>query len=62
MKNLKNLIKIIFKKKEINLLGRWKLEHCKNKTDKKIDLANEDNCGVCEQYKTVVNFKDYSLK
>ena len=51
MKTLKNLIKNILKKEEINLLGRWKIVYCKNITDKKIDLANEDNCGPCDQYK-----------
>jgi hypothetical protein len=55
MKTLRNLIENIvnktFKKQEITLLGRWKIEHCKNKTDKKIDLANQDNCGPCGHYK-----------
>jgi len=30
-------------------LGRWKNE-CVNKTNLKIDLANEDHCGVCTGY------------
>ena len=28
-------------------LGRWKLETCNQKTNKKIDSSNEDHCGTC---------------
>ena len=28
-------------------LGRWTVEHCKDKIDHKIELANEDHCGPC---------------
>jgi hypothetical protein len=31
-------------------LGRWKIDYCPIKIDKKVDFANEDNCGVCSQY------------
>ena len=31
-------------------LGRWKIDYCPTKIDKKIDFAKEDNCGVCSQY------------
>ena len=31
-------------------LGRWKIEHCNNKMNNKIDLSNEDHCGPCGQY------------
>jgi len=37
--------------KEIpNPIGRWKIEHCYNKINNKIDLSNEDHCGPCGQY------------
>ena len=31
-------------------LGRWKIENCYEKMNKKIDLSNEDHCGPCGQY------------
>lgn len=31
-------------------LGRWSQERCAIKLNKKIDLANEDNCGPCGEY------------
>jgi hypothetical protein len=35
---------------EVGLLGRWSQERCAIKINKKIDLANEDNCGPCGEY------------
>ena len=32
---------------QIKVLGRWEITYCNNTLDKKIDLANEDNCGIC---------------
>jgi len=37
-------------KKIPNPMGRWKIEHCYNKINNKIDLSNEDHCGPCGQY------------
>ena len=31
------------------ILGRWKIEHNKNKIDYKIEMANEDHRGPCGQ-------------
>jgi len=31
-------------------LGRWNIDHCNVKINKKIDLSNEDHCGPCGQY------------
>ncbi len=31
----------------IVLLGRWKIDYCQLKINKKIDLSNEDHCGTC---------------
>jgi len=41
-------------------LGRWNIESCHKKLNKKIDLANEDHCGPCGKYlKNVLNNKNY---
>lgn len=37
-------------KKEYKPLGRWNLDYCNKKLNKKIDLSNEDHCGPCGQY------------
>ncbi len=29
------------------LLGRWNIDYCEKKINKKIDLSNEDHCGTC---------------
>jgi hypothetical protein len=31
-------------------LGRWKLDYCSKKMNRKIDMSNEDHCGPCGQY------------
>ena len=36
--------------KDKKILGRWNLEYCDKKMNKKIDLSNEDHCGPCGQY------------
>ncbi len=40
-------------------LGRWKIIYCKSKMNKKIDLANEDHCGICysTKYHNISNIK-----
>ena len=35
------------KKEQTKVLGRWQLDYCNKKIDKKIDLSNEDHCGPC---------------
>jgi hypothetical protein len=53
-----NLIKAfltkLLLKKEITItrtmLGRWKIDYCNVKINRKIDLSNEDHCGPCSQY------------
>lgn len=37
-------------KKDKKVLGRWNIEYCVKKMNKKIDLSNEDHCGPCGQY------------
>lgn len=42
-----------FLKKRVNysqqasILGRWSRESCDTKTYRRVDLSNEDHCGVC---------------
>jgi hypothetical protein len=50
---MKNIIKSFIKKftrEPATQLGRWNIDTCVNKTNKKIDLANEDHCGPCGEY------------
>ena len=48
MKFINNILKKIIKKRsEIKPLGRWNIENCDNKINKKIDFSNEDHCGPC---------------
>ena len=49
MKIIKNIIQK-FIKDDKKILGRWNLEYCDKKMNKKIDLSNEDHCGPCGQY------------
>ena len=39
-----------FAKDEKKILGRWNIEYCHKKMNRKIDLSNEDHCGPCGQY------------
>lgn len=36
------------------LLGRWALDNCHKARNIKIDMSNEDNCGVCNHYRLKV--------
>ena len=49
MKFISSIIKR-FVKDEKKILGRWNIEYCDKKLNKKIDLSNEDHCGPCGQY------------
>ena len=42
------------------LLGRWGLNDCYKRTNKKVDLSNEDHCGPCGQYDQVLEYKKIS--
>ncbi len=35
------------------LLGRWNIEYCDRKINKKVDLSNEDHCATCNIIKIV---------
>ena len=41
----------IFKKHNPVILGRWNIENCTKKINRKVDLSNEDHCGTCVIYK-----------
>lgn len=43
-------MKIIEKKEYSKPLGRWNIDYCNKKINKKVDLSNEDHCGPCGQY------------
>ena len=60
MKFIKSIIQKIMKEDK-KVLGRWNMEYCDKKMNKKIDLSNEDHCGPCGQYildKTLNNILD----
>jgi hypothetical protein len=43
-----NLLKLLLTKKEIKMnLGRWKIDYCNKKINRKIDMSNTDHCGPC---------------
>jgi hypothetical protein len=46
IKRLEKYINLNISDKEKNL-GRWKITYLQKTINKKVDLANEDNCGVC---------------
>lgn len=52
MKNIAELIlKFVSKEKpKPKSLGRWNIDYCNTKINRKIDLANEDHCGPCGKY------------
>ena len=31
-------------------VGRWRVEYCETRLDKRVDMSNEDHCGPCGQY------------
>ena len=50
MKRVSKFLIQLFPKTSKIPLGRWTYVKGKKQLDKKIDLANEDHCGVCNQY------------
>jgi hypothetical protein len=56
MKYITILKNSFFQKQPAVLLGRWNIVYCEKKINKKVDLANEDNCGVCDKIKYNNNF------
>jgi len=65
MKSLILYIRTLFNKKPYyQHLGRWRIEQCPNKINMKIDLANEDHCGPCGNYKSkqITHLKQITFK
>ena len=56
------LIKILknklFSNQVIKPLGRWKIDYCDKKMNRKIDMSNEDHCGPCGQYQYIKDKKN----
>jgi hypothetical protein len=50
IKTIFNKINIFTFREKPKILGRWNIEHCNEKLNRKIDLSNEDHCGPCGQY------------
>lgn len=50
MRRIIKFIENIIRKEPPKPMGRWNLDYCNTKLDKKIDLSNEDHCGPCGQY------------
>ncbi len=50
MKRLIELMKCKFNKSAVKQLGRWNLEYSDAKITNKIELSNEDHCGLCNDY------------
>ena len=51
MKRITEFITKIFTQQISKPLGRWNIDYCSKKLDRKIDLSNEDHCGPCGQYR-----------
>lgn len=51
---MKRIIANIIKKTMFNIevkpLGRWQIDYCDKKINIKLDMSNEDHCGICTQY------------
>ena len=50
MKYITKIINKFIQKELPKPLGRWNIDYCSKKMDKKVDLSNEDHCGPCGQY------------
>ncbi len=50
IKLITKMIKNFIKKDLPPPLGRWKIDYCNKKINKKVDYSNEDHCGACNQY------------
>lgn len=44
-------IKLFNSPDHLVLLGRWQIDKCYKARNIKIDMANEDHCGGCSQYR-----------
>lgn len=58
---IRKILDKFIKKEQLTPLGRWRIDYCIKKLDYKIDLSNEDHCGVCNQYITKIKDKKVTL-
>lgn len=61
MKYFTSFVRKFISKTPSTPLGRWNIDYCSKKMDRKIDLANEDHCGPCGQYR-IPNIFDSKVK
>ena len=54
MKYIMNILKKIILKDPPKQLGRWNIDYCNKKIDRKIELSNEDHCGPCGLSKDMI--------
>jgi hypothetical protein len=47
IKIINDLLRKIKIKEIYKPLGRWNIDYCQKKINKKVDLSNEDHCGPC---------------
>ena len=60
--SVKQIVKNKMSQRQCVLLGRWNIEQCEKKIHMKIDLSNEDHCGVCINGKSSqIGKKSYSF-
>jgi hypothetical protein len=57
-----NFVKRFAIKDNKKILGRWNIDYCNKKMDRKIDLSNEDHCGPCGQYLLEKSTKILNIK
>lgn len=50
MNVIRKMFSSLFTKEISTKIGRWNIERCNKRMDRKIDLSNEDHCGPCGQY------------
>jgi hypothetical protein len=50
MKQIIKLLKKIFINEQNKPLGRWNIDYCINRINRKIDLSNEDHSGPYSKY------------
>jgi hypothetical protein len=55
MRYITKIITKIISKESPKPMGRWNIDYCNKKLNKKIDLSNEDHCGPCGEYAIIKN-------
>jgi hypothetical protein len=58
LQSIMDILKRFIQTDSKKLLGRWGLNDCNLRINKKIDLSNEDHCGPCGQYNQILKEKE----